>query len=223
MKKIIQGFCLFFAASFCLGASDGVDFVTIGLVAPLSGDQAYVGMGVEQGARMAIEDANIKGPVFGRTKIKFLPLDDQHNPTQAVLAANKLIADPGVVGVVGHFNSSCTKAASFIYHEGRVAQITPASTNPEISRQGFDTFFRVCATDDVQGPAAARFVYSKLGIRRVAVVDDKTTYGQGLADQFEKTFQALGGQVLQHHGIQQGDKDFTPLLTRIKVAKPELV
>ncbi len=204
-------------------AADKEDTILIGLAAPLTGDQAYVGTGMLQGAQMAVEDANVRGPVFGNTKLKLAPMDDQHNPTQAVLVANKLIANPDVVGVVGHFNSSCTKATSAIYHEARMVQITPASTNPEISKQGFDTFFRVCTTDDVQGPSAARFVYEKLGARKVTVVDDKTTYGKGLADEFEKTFKTLGGTVLRHDGITQGEKDFTPLLTKLKSLEPELI
>lgn len=210
------------AAAFNLGAASD-DTVSIGLVAPLTGDQAYIGVGVMQGALMAVEDANAKGPVFDSVKLKLVPLDDQHNPTQAVLAANKLAADPDVVAVVGHFNSSCTKAASAIYHEARLAQVSPASTNPDISRQGYDTFFRVCPTDDVQAPTAATFVYSTLGARRIAIVDDQTTYGKGLADEFEKKFKSLGGTVLRHDGITQGEKDFTPLLTEIKSVKPELV
>ena len=199
------------------------DEAIIGLAAPLTGDQAYIGVGVMQGAQMAVEDANIKGPIFGSVKLKFEPMDDQHNPTQSVLVANKFISNPDVMGVVGHFNSSCTKAASSIYHEGRMAQVTPASTNPDISKQGFDTFFRVCPTDDVQAPAAASFVKNDLGITRVVVLDDQTTYGRGLADQFEKKFKALGGEVLRHDGITQGEKDFMPLLTKTKSVGPELV
>ena len=197
--------------------------VSIGLAAPLTGDQAYIGTGVLQGALMAVEDANVRGPVFGKSKLKLKPLDDQHYPTQAVLSANKLIADPDVMAVVGHFNSSCTKAASAIYHEGRVVQITPASTNPEISKQGFDTFFRICPTDDVQAPAAASFARQELNVRNIVVLDDQTTYGRGLADQFEKKFIAGGGTVLRHDGVTQGEKDFMPLLTKIKSLNPELV
>lgn len=225
MVKLFKNLFFLFLAVFlfCGAGNHKEDIILLGLVAPLTGDQAYAGIGVQQGAQMAIEDANIKGPIFNNTKLKLLPLDDQHNPTQAVLAANKLVANPDVVGVVGHFNSSCTKPASAIYHEGRLVQVTPASTNPEISRQGFDTFFRVCATDDVQGPAAAAFVYSKLGVKKAAIVDDKTTYGLGLADQFEKKFKELGGEVLSHDGITQGEKDFAPLLTKIKSLKPELI
>ena len=185
-RKFFPALVLFSLFSVFAFAKD--DEIVIGLAAPLTGDQAYIGVGVMQGARMAVEDANVKGPVFGNVKLKLDPMDDQHNPTQAVLVANKLIANPDVLGVVGHFNSSCTKAASAIYHEGRVSQVTPASTNPEISKQGFDTFFRVCATDDVQAPAAVRFVKEELGLTRVVVLDDQTTYGRGLADQFEKRF-----------------------------------
>ena len=197
--------------------------VVIGLAAPLTGDQAYIGTGVLQGAQMAVEDSNIRGSVFGDTKIRLEPLDDQHNPTQAVLAANKLASNPDAVGVVGHFNSSCTKASSSIYHEARMVQITPASTNPQISHQGFDTFFRVCATDDVQAPTAANFAFSKLNRRRVAIIDDQTTYGKGLADTFEIKFKTLGGEVLKHSGITQGEKDFTPLLTTLKSLEPEFI
>lgn len=214
---------LAFQAAPAFAADGSAETVSIGLVAPLTGDQAYIGVGVMNGAKLAVEEANRKGPVFGNARLKLVPLDDQHNPTQAVLAAQKLVADPSVAAVVGHFNSSCTKAASAIYHEGRMAQVTPGSTNPEISRQGFDTFFRVCATDDVQAPTAARFAYDKLGVRRIAIVDDQTTYGQGISNAFEKKFKELGGEVLRHDGITQGEKDFTPLLTKIKSVKPELV
>ncbi|OIO38969.1 MAG: branched chain amino acid ABC transporter substrate-binding protein [Candidatus Omnitrophica bacterium CG07_land_8_20_14_0_80_50_8] len=199
------------------------DELVIGLAAPLTGDQAYIGLGVFQGAWMAVEDANTRGPVFGDKRIRLEPLDDQHNPTQAVLAANKLAANPDAIGVIGHFNSSCTKAAAAIYHEARIVQISPGSTNPEISRQGFDTFFRVCATDEVQAPTAAAFVFSKLGLKKIAILDDQTTYGKGLADEFEKKFSLLGGTVAQHSGITQGEKDFTPLLTKIKSLNPELI
>lgn len=195
--------------------------VVLGLVAPLTGDQSFIGIGMRQGAELAIEDANIKGPIVGTSKIKLQAEDDQHNPTQAVLAANKLIADPKVLAVVGHFNSSCTKASSAIYHEARMTQATPASTNPEISRQGFDTFFRMCATDDVQAPAAASFARIDLGVNRIAIIDDQTTYGRGLANEFEKKFKEMGGTIIGHDGITQGDKDFMSLLTKVKSKKPD--
>ncbi|MBI3324594.1 MAG: branched-chain amino acid ABC transporter substrate-binding protein, partial [Candidatus Omnitrophica bacterium] len=141
----------------------------------------------------------------------------------AVAAAKKLIADRDVVAVVGHLNSSCTMPASAIYHQARLLQITPVSSNPKISRQGFDTFYRTCATDDLQGPAAARYVVQELGARRIFIIDDMTTYGRGLANEFERTLNELDAEVLGHEGITQGDKDFAPLLTKIKAMAPDLV
>ncbi len=226
LSHVFPLFLLFFCVIFLCGAANKElkeEVVAIGFVAPLTGDQAYIGTGVLQGAQMAVEDANAKSPLWNDARLKLIAMDDQHNPTQAVLAANKLIANPDVVGVVGHFNSSCTKAASSIYHEARLSQVSPASTNPDISRQGFDTFFRVCATDDVQAPAAARFVWTTLGIKKIVILDDQTTYGKGLAGEFEKKFKMLGGTVLRHDGITQGEKDFAPLLTKIKSLGPELV
>lgn len=220
MKRLLL-IAFFLTVTTSVWAND--DEILIGLVAPLTGDQAFVGTGMKQGAEMAVEDANIKGPVFGTVKLKLQAEDDQHNPTQAVLAANKLIADPNVIGVVGHFNSSCTKAASSIYHEGRMPQVTPASTNPEISRQGFDTFYRVCATDDVQAPSAALFVKNDLAATKIAIIDDQTTYGRGLANAFENAFKEMGGVVLRHDGITQGEKDFMPLLTKIRSVDPQFI
>jgi branched-chain amino acid transport system substrate-binding protein len=219
-KALLSAFYLLALAQPVLSKEDEA---VIGLAAPLTGDQAYIGVGVMQGAKMAVEDANVQGPIFGGVKLRFEPLDDQHNPTQAVLVANKLIANPDAMGVVGHFNSSCSKAASAIYHEGRLVQVSPASTNPEISKQGFDTFFRVCPTDDVQAPAAATFAKNDLGVTKVVVLDDQTTYGNGIAAQFEKRFKELGGTVLRHESITQGEKDFMPLLTKIKAVNPEMV
>lgn len=194
--------------------------VRIGFVAPLTGDQAAHGADMLHGAELAIADA---GPVIPGYKVELVPLDDQRNPAQAVAMAKKLAADPSVVVVVGHLNSSCTKPASAIYHKARVLQISPVSSNPEISRQGFDTFYRVCATDDLQGPAAARFARERLGARRVFIVDDLTTYGRGLANEFEQAARALEFEVLGHEGITQGEKDFAPLLTRVKALDPDLL
>jgi len=224
LEKFLKNasFLLLAVFLFC-GANPKEEIVYIGLVAQLTGDQASIGTGIMNGAQMAVEDANNRGPVFGNAKLKLLPLDDQHNPAQAVLAADKLVSNPDVVGVIGHYNSSCSMPASTIYHENRTVQISPGSTNPQISRQGFDTFFRICATDDVQGPAAATFAYTKLNFTKGVVIDDKTTAGKGVADEFEKKFKSVGGTVLSRDGITQGDKDFTPLLTRIKSLGPQFI
>jgi len=197
--------------------------VKIGFVAPLTGDQAPTGQDMLHGAQLAVEHANARGPVLPGHRLELLALDDQRSPTQAVAAAKKLVADRDVVAVVGHLNSSCTMPASAIYHAARMLNITPVSSNPQISRQGFDTFYRTCATDDLQGPAAALFIVNELQARRIFVLDDMTTYGRGLANELIKKLQALHAEVLGHEGITQGDKDFVALLTKIKSLNPDLV
>lgn len=195
--------------------------IRIGFVAPLTGDQAAHGMEMLHGAQLAIEQA--AAPILPGYRLELVALDDQRNPAQAVAMAKKLVADPAVLAVVGHLNSSCTKPASGVYHKARLLHVNPVSSNPDISRQGFDTFFRICATDDLQGPAAARFAHDRLHARRVFVIDDLTTYGRGLANEFEKAAPSIGLTVLGHEGITQGEKDFTPLLTRIKALAPDLI
>ncbi len=224
MKSFNFSFTAFFLLAFALlaGCSPENNVIKIGCSAPLTGDQAKIGGDLCNGMKLAVEDANAKGEVLPGYRLVAYVLDDQHNPTQAVNVASRFASDPALVGVIGHLNSSATKPASAIYHEARIPQITPASTNPDLSAQGFDTFFRTCATDDVQGPTAARFA-AKLGLKRIFVVDDKTTYGKGLADEFEKEARKLGFTLLGHEGITQGDKDFSPLLTSIKSQNPDLI
>lgn len=205
------------------GQNSNTPVIKIGCAAPLTGDQAQLGIDNCRGVELAVDQANEKGIGIPGLKLEALSLDDQHNPAQAVNVAKKYVADRDVVGVIGHFNSSCTKPASAVYHEARMVQITAASTNPELSKQGFDTFFRVAATDDFQGPKAAEFAYKKLRMKKIFIIDDKTTYGKGLADEFEKQARKLSLEILGHEGITQGDKDFTPLLTKIKPFAPELI
>lgn len=197
--------------------------IKIGCAAPLTGDQTQIGVDFCRGLELAVAEANAQGEVIPGFTLAVLLLDDQHNPAQAVNVAKKFVSDPDVAAVMGHFNSSCTKPASAIYHEARITQLTAGSTNPDLSKQGFDTFFRVCATDDVQGPRGAQFAVEKLGLKTVYIIDDKTTYGKGLADEFKKEALKLGMTVLGHESITQGDKDFSPLLTRIKPSTPQLI
>jgi branched-chain amino acid transport system substrate-binding protein len=219
-----KAYLLFFAAVLLAGCSGGEsNTIKIGCASPLTGDQAQMGIDACNGVRLAVEQANAKGIGIPGQKFEVLALDDQHNPAQAVNVAKKLAADPSVLAVMGHFNSSCSKPAGAIYHEARMVQVTAASTNPELSKQGFDTFFRVSATDDVQGPSGAKYAAEKLGAKSIFIIDDKTTYGKGLADEFEKEARKLGVQILGHEGITQGDKDFTPLLTKIKPLNPDVI
>lgn len=205
------------------GCGRQVPVVRIGFVGPLTGDQAAHGQDMLHGAQLAVDQANARGEILPGHRVELVALDDQHSPTQAVSAAKKLVADRDVLVVVGHLNSSCTKPASAVYHEARLLHVNPISTNPEISRQGFDNFYRVCATDDLQGPAAAQFAAEQLRARRVFVLDDMTTYGRGLADEFVKALPGLGVALAGHEGITQGEKDFMPLLTKIKSLDPDVL
>ena len=219
-----MGHRLRFAACLLLfGCSQGEPVVKIGFVGPLTGDQAPQGIGMLHGAELAVQQANARGEALPGLRLALVALDDQRNPTQAVAAAKKLVSDPDVVAVVGHLNSSCTMPASAIYHQARILNISPVSSNPQISRQGFDTFYRTCATDDLQGPGAALFAVKGLGAKRIFILDDMTTYGRGLSNEFKTKVQSLGAAVAGHEGITQGDKDFTPLLTKIKSLNPDLV
>lgn len=207
----------------CGDQDPGRKVIKIGCAAPLTGDQAQIGIDTCRGVRLAVDQANEKGLTVTDYKFEILELDDQHNPAQAVSVAKRFVSDPSVMGVIGHFNSSCTKPSSAVYHEAGIVQITPASTNPELSKQGFETFFRVTATDDVQGPRGARFAGHQLMAKKIFIIDDKTTYGKGLADEFEKEARRLNLEILGHEGITQGDKDFAPLLTKIKPLDPDLI
>jgi len=215
-------FLFFISAVLFSGCGPAENVIQIGCSAPLTGDQAKIGIDLCNGVKLAVSEANKKGEVAPGFTLQAITLDDQHNPAQAVNVASRFAANPSIVGVVGHLNSSATKPASAVYYEARVPQITPASTHPDLSEQGFDTFFRTCATDKVQGPAAARFA-KKQGKERIFIIDDKTTYGKGLADEFEKEARRLGLTILGHEGLTQGDKDFSPLLTAIKAENPDLI
>ncbi len=210
-------------AALWAGCGKGEPVAKIGFSGPLTGDQAAQGTDMLRGAQLALEQAVKAGQILPGVKIELAALDDSHNPALAVSVAKRLSSDPDVVAIVGHLNSSCTKPASAVYHEARMLHVNPVSSNPEISRQGFDTFFRICPTDDLQGPAGLRFAAEHLGTRRVFVIDDMTTYGRGLANEFIKAARERGVEILGHEGIAQGEKDFNPLLTKVKSIGPDLI
>ncbi len=194
--------------------------IRIGVAGPMTGDQAKMGTDFRNGVTLAVEEWNSRGGVLGK-KIELVIGDDQHDPKQAVSVANKLVND-GVVGVIGHFNSSCSIPASDVYNRAGIPMITPGSTNPQITERGYRGVFRVCGRDDQQGRVGAEFVINQLKLKRVAIIHDKTTYGQGLADEFKK-FVSGKTQVVYYGGIIQGDKDFKTVLTAIREMKPELI
>jgi branched-chain amino acid transport system substrate-binding protein len=186
----------------------------------MTGDQSKMGTDLRHGVELAVDEWNAKGGVLGK-KVVLQVEDDQHDPKQAVAVANKFV-NSGVVGVIGHWNSSASIPASGVYHQAKVVMITPASTNPQLTEQGFPTIFRVCGRDDQQGPVAARFARERFPTGAVAVLHDKTTYGQGLAEQFARAL-GEGPRVVFSSGVTQGDKDFRAVLTTVKSAKPDVV
>lgn len=220
-KIIILGYCLLLAVGGLGAAKGGV--IKIGCVGPVTGDQASLGLDQAHALQIAVDRANAQGEIIPGYKLEVVSLDDQHNPAQAVAMAKRLAADPDVLAVIGHVNSSCSLPAAPVYEQARMAQISPSSTNPQISRKGYGTFFRTCATDDIQGPQAAYFAVNRLKARKIFIIDDKSTYGKEIAEQFKQAAIALGTVVLGHEGITQSEKDFSPLLTKIKGHEPDLV
>jgi branched-chain amino acid transport system substrate-binding protein len=195
--------------------------IKLGVAGPLTGDQGAFGQELHNGTLIAVEEWNDKGGVLGR-RIEVVLGDDQHDPKQAVAVANKFL-NAGVVGVIGHFNSSCSIPASNIYHEGNVVQITPASTNPQFTDRGLWNVFRVCGRDDQQGSVAADFIVKRLKKRRVAILHDKTTYGQGLAEETARGLRRAKIEPVYYGGITQGDKDHRQVLTAVKARRPEVL
>lgn len=219
-----------FTAVLALAAACGPKekVVKIAVAVPLTGDMGTEGQGLRRAVELAVEEANAakRFPY----KLVAAPYDDRADPKEAVNVANLIVSDPRVVAVVGHYNSGCAIPAAKVYARAPVAMVTPAATNPEVTAQqlspdwqGPKMVFRVCPTDDVQGSYAAEFAFQKLGKRRMALLHDKSPYGQGLAEQFAKTFKGLGGKVVSEDGVSVGDKDFKALLTKLQgdKAKPE--
>jgi branched-chain amino acid transport system substrate-binding protein len=198
--------------------------VKIGSASPLTGPQAHIGIDIKNGVQLAIDDLNAKGVEIGGKKVKFelVAEDDEANPTKATTVAQKLV-DAKVAAVVGHFNSGASIPASKIYSDAGIPQISPSSTNPKYTLQGFKTTFRVVAHDDQQGPTLGKFAIEKLKAKSAAVIDDSTAYGQGLADAFESTVKSAGVKVVAREHTTDKDTDFTAILTRIKGRKPDLI
>ena len=215
------------AAMLCAGFASQASadqIVKIGHVAPLTGEIAHLGKDNENGARLAIEEINKKGLTIGGQKItlELDAQDDAADPRQATQVAQKLV-DDHVVAVVGHLNSGTSIPASKIYSDAGIVQISPSATNPTYTLQGFKTTYRVVATDAQQGPALANYASKGLKAKSVAIVDDATAYGQGLANEFEKQAKANGVTVLSHDATNDKAVDFRAILTKIKGEHPDVI
>ena len=206
------------------GAAAAQTVVKIGHVGPLTGAIAHLGKDNELGARMAIEELNAKGLKFGTQAVKFelLSEDDGADPKQGTAAAQKLV-DAKVAGVIGHLNSGTTIPASKIYSDAGIPQISPSATNPKYTQQGFKTAFRVVANDGQLGGTLGRYAVKELKAKSIAIIDDRTAYGQGVADEFRKAAVAAGGKVVGREFTTDKATDFNAILTKLKGANPDLV
>ena len=198
--------------------------VKIGHVAALSGPAAHLGRDNENGVRMAIEELNAKGvQIGGRTaRFELLAEDDAGDPKQGTAAAQKLV-DHKVSGVVGHLNSGTAIPAARLYADAGIPQIAPSVTNPRYTRQGFKTTFRMVADDAQLGGTLGRYAVQTLKAKTIAVIDDRTAYGQGVASEFEKAAKAAGATIAKREFTNDKATDFTGILTAIKAVKPDVV
>jgi len=198
--------------------------VKFGHVGPLTGGIAHLGKDNENGARLAIDEANAKGlKLDGKTvKLELVADDDQEDPKVGTTVAQKLV-DAKVAGVVGHLNSGVSIPASAIYNQAGIPMISGSSTNPQLTEQGFKTVFRVVGRDDQQGPAIASYLASEIKPKTAAVIDDATAYGEGLANEVEKTLKAAGVKVLPREKSTNKTADFKAILTKVKGKKPDAI
>ena len=198
--------------------------VRIGHVGPLSGPQAHYGRDTENGVRLAIDDLNAQNVVIGGKPVRFelMAEDDAGDPKQGTAAAQKL-CDSKVAGVVGHQNSGTTLPASKIYNDCGIPHITGSATNPALTKPGYKTSYRLIANDNTLGAAVAAYAADKLKLRTVAVVDDRSAYGQGVATVFKETARAKGMQVVDEQFTNDKATDFMAILTAIKAKSPDAV
>jgi branched-chain amino acid transport system substrate-binding protein len=198
--------------------------VRIGHAAPLTGGIAHLGKDNENGARLAIEEANAKGLTIAGSKVRFelIAEDDEEKPDKGPIIAQKF-ADAKVAGVVGHLNSGVTIPASAVYSQAGIPMVSGSATNPKLTEQGFKHIFRVVGRDDQQGPAVASYLASEFKPRTVAVIDDATAYGEGLANEVEKSIKSAGIDVLPREKGTKDTRDWKPILTKLRGRKPDAV
>ena len=217
----------FAVAVLCLAATvagaQPAAVVKIGFASPLSGPQSHYGKDNQNGAQLAIEELNARGVRIGGKPVVFelVVEDDQADPKTGTVVAQKLV-DAGIRAMVGHFNSGVTIPASRVYAEAGIPQLS-VSTNVMYTRQKFRTAFRMMADDDKQGAALGRYATGKLKLKRFAVIDDRSAYGQGLADAFAQTVQQAKAQVVKREYTNDKAVDFRNILTAIRAAQPEAI
>ncbi|MGE3149186.1 MAG: branched-chain amino acid ABC transporter substrate-binding protein [Pseudorhodoplanes sp.] len=195
--------------------------VKVGVAGPITGSNASFGAQIKNGTEQAINDINAAGGILGQ-KLSAVVGDDVSDPKQGVSVANKFVAD-GVKFVIGHFNSGVSIPASDVYQENGILQISPASTNPKFTERKMWNVFRTCGRDDQQGEVAGAYIVKTLKGKKIAIVHDKTTYGQGLADETKKKMNKGGVKEVLYEGVNTGEKDYSALVSKIKAAGADYI
>ena len=205
-------------------SKSGAAMIKIGHAAPLTGPQAHLGKDNENGVRLAVDELNAKGLTIGGQKVQFElhSEDDQADPRIATTVAQKFVDDKVNV-MIGHLNSGTTIPASRIYNDAGIVEVSPSATNPKYTQQGYKGAFRVMANDVQQGKVLGEFAVKEMAAKKIAIIDDRTAYGQGLADEFEKAAKAAGGTIVVHEFTNDKASDFTAILTKIKGTSPDVV
>ncbi|MHB1395108.1 MAG: branched-chain amino acid ABC transporter substrate-binding protein [Clostridia bacterium] len=231
MKRVglvILVFVFVFSLVACSGAANTTgggqkdNIIRVASVTPLSGSQAAVGESIKNGAQMALEERVEEFKQLGFA-LQFAPQDDQADPKVGVAVAQKLIVDNDLLAVVGHWNSGVAIPSSEVYAKGNLVMVSPANTANAVTDRGLPNVNRICARDDAQGPAGADFAFNEMECKTVFIVQDKTTYGQGVADEFQKQYEKVGGKVVGYEGITSGESDFSAVLEKIRATKAEAV
>lgn len=204
------------------GGGGGSNVIKIATQTPLSGGSATLGESIKLGAQLALEEQQANFEKLG-FKLELVPYDDQGDPKKGVANAQLIGADKQIFGVVGHLNSGVAIPSSEIYEKYSIPMVSPANTATDVTDRGLKTVNRICARDDFQGPAGAKFAVEKLGAKKIFIIQDKTAYGTGLAEAFKKGAEELGAQILGFEGITVGEKDFNGVLNQVLAKKPDLI
>lgn len=216
-------------AASATGGGAATKVAKIGVIAPLTGDLSVMGLGIRNSVDLAIQQANAANAIPG-WKLELAAEDDQATPDVGANAATKLAADKDVVAVVGTLNSGVSQSVQPILNAAKIAQVSPANTAVSLTKgadaanpkRPYNNYFRVCATDAVQGPFVAEYLFDA-GVKRLAVVNDKKPYGQGLAQAVATRFKELGGEVVADRTVNKDDKDFSSVIDLIKPTNPQAV
>jgi branched-chain amino acid transport system substrate-binding protein len=212
-------------------ASSGNKTAVIGVMAPFSGDLSALGLGIQHSVELAVSQANASNAIPGWT-LKVEAKDDQGVPDVGKNAATAFAGETNVAGVVGNLNSSVAQSTQPVLATAKIVQVSPANTNPSLTQganfatapvRTYATYFRTCTTDSIQGPFAARYLYTTAGIKKVATINDKKTYGQGLVAAFTQEFKKLGGTVTDAETINPDESNFQSVIAKVKPTAPDAV